>query len=533
MNFPYIASRLARSRRSTAFALMGLALVACGEQSDRFDDAISLLPTPVVLHDTLVFVDTLGHRALLLDASADRPAANAKQVALPYGPTHAEQRHGKEQALVLCAGLRSTATADAEPAALAVVSRQGEVTSYELGTTPFDTLVQSDDGRYAALFRTGTNGDRLLNNANELVIVDLDKKPSEKLAVTHKTPPSFGHTLKTALFSPEMRIAEEDRRLLIVLSAAEVTIIDLNHLDGRRETTVQIGGDENRNIDPAQVLFGVGEPTLYIRGNGSDDIFVFRLEPQENPGGNDFRPTINELGGGLAPRDIALFGEPQDPRLLIAAQNSAQAIIVDPSSSKSTSIALPIAVNRVLLYEASSPTDSEQRPRALIWGNGGTSVAFLDLDDVEDRRARNLEMLRLDNPISSTIPLLDQDKVVLVHQGSGMSLLDLAQRTAAPITSTADLGNALFDATASRLWVGPSGQSRIDTLDLESGKTDELLLDAPIAELVSLFDIGKLAAVHASSVGYVTLIDAAHPGRENAASVRGFLIADLLDRGEP
>lgn len=539
MQKPRTASSLVRLRKALVLtslasltSLTCLALSACGEDSGRFEQAIELLEAPVALHDTLMFVDTLGSRAFLLDVSAKRPAARAESVPLPYGPAYAEQRHGKKQALVLCNGRRSTERTDAEPAALAVVSNEGEVQSYELGTTPFDKLVQSEDGRYVVLFRTAEESDRLLNNGNELAIVDLDKKPSDELAVVHKTPPSFGNTPTAAFFSPVMRIAGEDRRLLVVLSAAEVTLVDLGHLADRRETIVQIGGASSRRVNPVQVIFGAGEPTLYIRAEASDDIYVFRLEPQDNPGGNDFRPSINQLGGGVGPRDMALYGEPDSPRLLVVAQASSDAIVVDPSSSKATTIDLPILPGRVLLYQASSPKDPEQRTRALLYGQSVSSVAFLDLDDIETKRGRNLEVLPLDSGISSVIPLLDEDKVILVQQGRGVSLLDLAQRTLSPINSNAELADALFDPTSSRLWVGPSGQPRVGTLDLATGTTDEVLLDANVARLVPLFDIGRLAIVHASTVGRVTLVDTKNPERDTAASVRGFLIADVLDRGE-
>ena len=75
---------------------------------------------------------------------------------LPYAPSHAERRNGTanaDEALVLCDGRRSSSETEAAPAALAVVQANGKQRSYPLGTTPFDTIVQSDDGHYALLFR--------------------------------------------------------------------------------------------------------------------------------------------------------------------------------------------------------------------------------------------------------------------------------------------------------------------------------------------------------------------------------------------
>jgi hypothetical protein len=49
---------------------------------------------------------------------------------------------------------------------------------------------------------------------------------------------------------------------------------------------------------------------------------------------------------------------------------------------------------------------------------------------------------------------------------------------------------------------------------------------------VPMFDVGRLAVMHRGAHGYVTVVDAADPVRERAASVRGFFIDGLLDRGQ-
>jgi hypothetical protein len=521
-------------RTSLAFAACLSVLAACGGQSAAFTEGIGLVEPPIALDNELVFVDGTHHQAVLLDAASKKsPAPSPKAtVELPFGPTAPVRRNGHDEALVLCVGQRSSLDADAKPAALAALDANGKLRSYDLGTTPFDTLVQSDDGRYAVVFRSKNDDGRLLNNANELAVVDLDGKAGTISSVTPKTPQSFGHTPTGAVFSPTMDIAGERRRLLVVLSAAEVTLIDLNHLD-RRETIVQLG-DTGRTISPVQVLFGATEPTLYVRGSASDDIFVFRLEAYQNtPGGNDFRPSINQLGGGTGPADMALFDEGGAEQLLVTAQNGAQAIVIDPRSSKATSIALTSPADHILLFTATAPHDTKNKlQRALLYRVGGQEVDFLDLADVESRRERNLETLALDAPIGSVIPLLTESKLVLLNSGTGVSVLDLAERSIAPITSSSALSTATFDANKQRLWVAPQGQPRVGTLDLMTGATDEVLLDQPVHALVPMFSAGRVAIVHESNIGYVTFIDSDAPSRETAVSVRGFFIADILDRGE-
>ncbi len=519
-----------QARTRLAVAGCALALLGCGGQSAVLDQPLSLLTPPTAFDHELVFIDTTSHRAILLDGASPSPEPRPKAIAdLPYGPALSVRRNGThDQLLVLCAGQRSSSVADAEPAALALLDNDGSVRNFELGTTPFDTLIQSEDGRYAVLLRAKNDAGRLLGNANELAIVDLDAKAGTP-AVTHKTPQSFGHTPTGAVFSKPMTIAGESRRLLVVLSAAEVTLIDLGHLD-RRETIVQLG-DSGRTINPTQVLFSDSDPTLYVRGQASDDIYVFQLEPFPNDKlGNDFQPSINQLGGG-GPTDMQLFGKGAARRLLITSLKS-QAIVVDPTSSKATNIALPNAANKILLFTATAPNDSKNSTtRALLYSQDSSTVVFLDLADIETRKERNIETLTLDQPIGSLIPLLSEHKVVVLHRGTGVSVLDLAERTIAPITSSSALTDAQFDTTRERLWVAPSGQPRIGTLDLKTGATDEVLLDQNVELMVPLFDAKRVAIVHHSDIGFVTFLDSAAPSRQSAVSVRGFFIADILDRG--
>jgi hypothetical protein len=159
---------------------------------------------------------------------------------------------------------------------------------------------------------------------------------------------------------------------------------------------------------------------------------------------------------------------------------------------------------------------------------------FLDLADVEARGSRNVEEVALEQPIAKLIALPEEQRVLVLHPAEGVSVVDLVNRTVSPLSSATALVDAPFDAERHRLWVGPSGQPRVGRLDLTSGDTHELLLDANITTLVPMFDAGRLAVVHGDpeGVGYVTLIDAKNPSRETATSIRGFAIAGLLDRGK-
>jgi DNA-binding beta-propeller fold protein YncE len=508
------------------------ALLCCDDPSTP-ELPSSQSSTPVVLDEQLVFVEAGQRLAYLLDLSQPRPRPETTRFQLPPAPGLSARRNEHNEALILCAGERGSTTSDAVEGALVVLSGDGKVREYGLGTAPFDTFEQSVDGRYAIVHRSNvTQGrlqDRILDNPNELVVVDLDREPADSAAITRKTPAGLGHTLTHVLVSPAMTIANEERRLLIVLSAAEVSIFDLAHLE-RRATIVQL--DQTRSIDPLQVVFSSDQPTFYLRATSSDNIFMFRFEPFENTeGGNDFQPSINPLSGGVKPRDIALFGAGTSERLLVLATQ--QVLVIDPASSKTTRVPLQADAEQMLVFKAGSPHDSREQTRVLLYSPTARALTFFDPEGLGDEPSDSVEQLVPQQPVLRLLPLLDEKTAVLL-QSNLVTVLDLEQRTLTPISSSSQLSDALFDPVRKKLWVGPAGSPYIQSLDLSNGRTgDELRLDAPIQTLLPLFQQGRMLALHTESIGYLTVIDADSPDREHALSLRGYFVNQLFDRSEP
>ncbi|MGD8861334.1 MAG: hypothetical protein PVI30_15100 [Myxococcales bacterium] len=517
------------------FTWLALSLGACGDRNPRASEHLDLRAVPVALGEGLLFVDEGHDRGFLLEADG---GARAAEIPLPHDPRNTFQRLGVDEALALSFGRRATQEEEPEPAALTAVQPDGTTRTYELGN-PFDTVRQSPDGRYALLFKSGRT-ERLLDNPNEIAIVDLEADPEDDDAVTLRTLRSFGDSPVNVFFSPPMPIVGEMRRLAVIVSMTNVTLLDLDHLD-RRETTVRLSSPGSTPVQPAQVVFSEEEPVLYVRGDRSDDIFVFNLSERvdgvddadegEDPR-NDFRPFINQLGVGNGPTDMTIYETDDGPRLLVLAPSSQQVALVEAGTSQVTTIPLGANASRVLLFEGPAPGDDQVRRRALLYHHGNTVVTFLDLEDAEQRGTRNLEELALEQGISALIDMGDENQVLALHGTEGVSLIDLAQRTVSPISANVVLQDAIFDAERGRLWVGPSGQPWVGLLDLDTGKTDEVLLDAPIRHLVPVFAAGRMAAVHDSDIGHVTWLDADDPRRETARAVEGFVLEDLLDQGE-
>jgi hypothetical protein len=106
-------------------------------------------------------------------------------------------------------------------------------------------------------------------------------------------------------------------------------------------------------------------------------------------------------------------------------------------------------------------------------------------------------------------------------------------RTLTPISTSTQLTAAVFDPVRKKLWVGQTGSSYIQSLELATGRTgDELRLDASIKSLLPMFKRDRLLVLHDESLGYVTLVDAEQPDREHALSLRGFFVNQLFDRSD-
>jgi hypothetical protein len=516
-------------------ALLTLVLTAaCGEREGDFDQSLLLRDDAVGIGHSLVMMTETSGKALVLDLTKLDNVPTV--IDLPSNPALLQKRNEADEALVLCLGTRGTATEDAEPSVLGVITPGGAMREYTLGS-PFDALQQSDDGRYALAYRTSTSG-RLLENPNEIAIVDLDADEDDGDAVHRRTLRSFGDAPSKIIFSPTMNILGEDRRLAVVLSTRNVTLIDLAHLD-REETTVQLSQEAGSAVSPTQVLFSTADPVLYVRGSTADDLYAFDLTArpggvEDDEGGqhNDFRPTINQLGVGARPSDMALYDTSDDARLLTLTDSGLNLTVVDTSTGQSTSIPLDDDAQSLLVFRAPSPRDDTVAPRALLYDVDSTRVTFADLADIEQRGTRNLDVLTLEQPVRRLIPMLPESLALAIHD-DGVSLIDLASRTVSPISSNVQLDDALFDDIGRRFWVGPPNQAWVGLLDLETGTPGEVLLDANIAQLVPLFDAGLMAVIHPSQVGHVTVLDLEAPDRQNARSVRGFVLAAALDRGEP
>lgn len=514
-----------RTLMGCACLLLPLWTGGCDSRGNRFEAKLDLLGPPVALDRQLVFVDRGLHRALMLDVSGEHPGRKHSSVSLPYGPTAAERRSGDaDEVLVLSSGRAETTKKDAINAALTRLSSGGKTTEYDLTKNPFDRMEQSDDGRHV-LLRRETQGDHLLESVNVVALIDMEADVPDAVHF---------HTLDFrptgVVYSPPMEIGGETRSLAVALSDSAVAIIDLGH-PTRRVTTVSLSIDAGRLVQPEQLLFDPQRARIYIRPGATTDVFALRLTPRDvSADRNDFATAIDILGTEGYPSDMALYGEGDDQRLLVLSNSSGRGLasIVDPSTSRTTQVALDRTANQVDLF-TTGPDDAKVE-HALLWNIEDTVAMVLDLDKVEELRDRNLELLPpLPAPVARAIALPGDSRMLLVHTTPGLSLLDLDTRSVSPFAASSSFSDAIFDIDRGRIWVAPPGQDRVGFVQVDGGATDEVLLDANIQSVVPVLSQDRLAVVHGGEAGYLTLVDVTDPRRSALHVLEGFLLHGLLD----
>lgn len=504
--------------RLAAIGLSYCAAAACGDQAER--EPVRVFDRPAALDEQVVWIDSNSNRALMLDVSDRTPEPHVARHAVAANPVLMTRRHGHNELLLLARGESSG------DGVLSVLGPKGVDREYALGSR-FNHLSQSSDGRFAFVRFGEDNNDSesLLFNPNEAAIVDLDADDDE--GVTLRSLRALGSTIRGVEFSPPMEVAGETRRIAVVLFSSHVSLLDLNHPE-RPEYTVELS--LGLDIKLHQVRFSPDEQKIYLIGEQSNDIYVLTLLPAGSNRSNDFEPSRNQLGAGARPADMQLYKHDDETRLLAVSGN--QALVIQSGSNRITSIPLQSPADRILLYEGSTPFDDDVEQRALLYQLGSSVLTFLDLDQVEERKTRNIELLSINGGVSQLTAL--DDNLVLLMRSNGLGMLDLAGRSASELSSQVDLSAAVPSLELNRLWIRPTGRSALAYLDFseERSTPGQVALDLPVADLLvfSNMERKRVVVTHSVEGGAVTILDAEDPAdTKESLTLRGFFYSNLFN----
>lgn len=512
-------SKTRRLNAAPSLTTLGMLLsFGCGDQQPR--ERVELFGAPLALDEHVVWVDTASNQALLLNVAAKEPQAEVIGYPVPTNPVVIQRRNEHNELLLLARG------AGPGDGVLSVLGPKKLLKNFELGSR-FDLITQSSDGRFAfARFSPDNDdADSLLFNPNEVAIVDLEADPDD--AVTRRSLRGFGKVPRMVEFSPEMDVAGEVRRLVVTLFESHISLLDLNHLD-RPEYTVQFSAAANVGLQ--QVRFSPEEQKIYFTGSNSNDIYVLTLLPAGSNRANDFEPSLNQLGAGARPLDMAIYEHEGQRRLLAVSGN--QALVIESGSNRVTTLSLPALADKILLYRGPAPFDEAIEQRALLYSQGSTTLTFLDLDQVEERTTRNLETLPISGGIASLTPLADN--LVLLLRSNGLGMLNLNGRSASELSSNVNLSQAIATPEINRLWVRPEGRSALAYLDYSEDQSTpgQMALDAPITQLLLFTRLPnpRVVATHESEGGSLTLLDGNDPTDvSKAIALEGFFYSRPFD----
>ncbi len=522
------------------------AACGCGGRPDGWN-ALPSVHHAVGLQSSFVLIDDSVHVASFfvsgpaLELTASRQPAGVGTLAALPSPDG-------RKLYVLTQGVQPRRRSTDERPGLWVYDGTGSGTliwRYELDE-PLSGLSIDPQGQFAVIYATGTAGS-FVENRNELIIVDVTRSPGADNPVL-RTLRSFGGVPQRLTFTPTLGLPNEARRLLIIETDQEVSLLDLNHLDRSEKTVLLSSPDVPSQVRPAAVLVDDGDPErtddtrVAIRTNqqGVTILTLVPLDPAKiGQTENDYDVVVNNVLSSV-PTDFAFVKTDAGRRLAVLDPAHTQAVLVDPDTTVSTPVDMPATYGNMAVVTALT-SSSDPSDVALLWGGSASAVgvAFWSLGKSVGQPYRSVEML---NSVSSNVanvvdvPAPNEALKILVpsslESGSGAAgdrqfyVLNLANRTAAPMFTTADKLAMTVSPDGTRAWFFQTGTTRLAKVDLGTLHPQNLLLEN---SAVNVFDIARtdggraIVALHSAGNYGATVFDALAPDEANVVRHVGLL----------
>ena len=517
------------------------AAIACGGHASNWSASPPSPPPTFGLASSVAIVDDPTHRVVTLSARADQVLQVS---ALPVGHHVLSSVASPDLArlLVLSAGdAPRRSDADQFPS-LTVLDTSGAspvASSYRM-SEPLGSLAVDPLGRYAAAFASGANSTSFVENPNEIVLFDLSAPPGPNNP-TARTIRSFGGRPQRLTFTQELQLPAGPRRLLVIETDQDVTILDLDHaMDDppRTEITVRLtSGGDSRQLVPAGIAVDDGDPKrtddarIAVRTTDDTNVITLQLAPSAMGAANDFTPQINLTDVGGIPSDVAFVHTDGGLRVTALVPSSSSAVLVDPDTSVTSSIVLPSPYAHLsLVTSLVQQNGGTNADVAMLWdAQGSTGVALWTLGETAGAPYRSVEVLGLADSVTDVVEVPQPNahlKLLETASQSGFYVLDLHSRTAAPL-STSGTSILAVSPDGARLWAFERGTSNLSELDFSSLRPVPLYSDRPID---AVYDIARddggraLVAIHAQGAIGATVFDALSPDTATARLYSGLLL---------
>jgi hypothetical protein len=376
-----------------------------------------------------------------------------------------------------------------------------------------DALALDPEGRYAVIYSKGVS-QALVDNPNEILLVDLQAEISEENPRTLSLR-SFGGRPQRLTFTHSLGLSGGARRLLVVESEKDLTLVDLAR-PADNPVTVRLEAS-NTVLVPEGVVVDDGDPNvdddarIAVSLASSSAALILSLSSDAN-GAMAVRTNLIDLGG--KPSQLAFLETDAGRRLVVLLSQQRKALLITPDSGVIQTVDLP-GVYTSLVFTGGKPARS-----ALLFGR---DTALWALDQVSGRPFASIEPLQLPAPISQIkdIPGRD-DKKVLVSTSQTFFVLDLAKREASPLNSQSS--SLQFAFAPDHMWLYERNGSRAARVDFDSLHPSEIVFDDDIA---SMYDVSytdgeaeqrSLIVLHRTSDGELSasIMDADSEDTKNA-----------------
>lgn len=539
--------RKSDAARVAAILAISAGGAACGDRPEVYDAPVDARAEAFALGDRVGLLDKPASRVALLTPGAGQEL-HRSFVPVGKGAVVAQASPDQRRLFVLSAGDVVRRKDKNERPSLSVVEG-GASRRFEL-ESPHSGLAIDPKGRYVALFAAPVASAQqasFVENPNEIVLVDLEAEGAD--AVTPRTLRSFGGRPQRVTFTEPLLLPGGARRLLVVETDQDLHLLDLDNLRAtprRPEITVRLtSGASTEALRPAGIVVDDGDPAknddarIGIRVTNASSVFTLTLVGSapgeaEEPGTipNDFRPEVNLTDVGGVPGDIVFVRTDVGLRLAAVVPATREVVLFDPTTSITNKVALNEQFSRISLITnvVGGPGGSDT---ALLYGAGGSrGVGFLSLGKAVGQSYRTVELVSLASAIESVLdvpPPRPELKVLQAANASGFFVLNLASRTAAPLT-TLSQPTIHVAPDGQRLWAFQRGGSQLSEVTLDNLHPIPVPLDRPID---AVFDVARadggrsLVALDAKGAAGATVLDVLAPDTTTSRSYYGILLEGL------
>jgi len=529
-----------RINAKAVLCIAALLLAAgCGERDPVWD---TVLPQPIVtkaLTKGAAIVDAPANRVMVLSV-AEELSLEPRSFAIGSGFATAATTADHQRLLVLCRGVVPRRSEGDERPALTVIDTEPDlhVSRIYALAQPMSGMIVDPEGKYAIVHPTSADAG-FLQNPNQLIFVDLERGPDELGNPYAMTLRSFGGKPQGFTFTQLLDLPGGQRRLLIVLTDRDVSLIDLKDLT-IPEVTVQLTGSTDTLV-PAGIAVSDGEP-----GVDDDARIAIMLEDEPNvvlvdltsvppeqsaalPQSFLAMPNVVHVGGVAS--DISFVRTDGGLRLAALIPSKQEVTLVDPATGMASQIALGNAFERISIVTGVVGTTAAGSDTALLWSSSSNVVALLALGSTVGKPYQSVDLLTLPAPVSQVydVPAPNQHlKLLLPPLGLEVTVLDLLERTAAPITSASSSLAVQTAPDGGRTWFWKNQD--LAMLNMQTLEPLNVHLSHPVHAVADVLrsDGGRaLVAVHAVGAVGATVLDAYQPSLAGSQEYVGLLMGEL------